>query len=202
MNRLTDKIGIDIKDNMFFVDHISEDGKTSSVCYSDSILDENKSKMGMLEQLLLARAWFVCTSTADVLYDPKIYEGKERYTLNLINDLSEALVSLGGEKYENYSLFSGELIKEINIKIEDKIYTCKCEIKWKTKVYEQEMPSIYFYPKFSWWSKEEENKNLYTNKPLFKKLIEFGVIDSENWAKILNGRDFNKFLEDMIKKYN
>lgn len=202
LNKITNQISVELKEDLFFVEHISEDGKTGNIVYSDSIFNKDDVKIGLLDQILLARAWLVCTSTADVLCDYKRFEGKQRNTLKVIADLNDALLYLGGEKYNHNVNFSGNLIKNIEINIENKNYVCKCDIKWELESYELEMPNLLYVPKFSWWSAEEEKNNQYTNRPLFKKAIEFNTLYSEDWVKILNGRDFHKFLEDMIKKYD
>lgn len=202
LNKITNQISVELKEDLFFVEHISEDGKTGNIVYSDSIFNKDEVKIGLLNQILLARSWFVCTSTADVLCDYKRFEGKQRNTLKVIADLNDALLYLGGEKYNHNVNFSGNLIKDIEINIENKNYACKCDIKWELESNELERPNLLYVPKFSWWSAEEEKNNQYTNRPLFKKTIEFNTLYSEDWVKILNGRDFHKFLEDMIKKYD
>lgn len=195
---LTENISVKTREDGFFISHTSEDGTIHEVCYSE----KTQQRIGLLNQILRARSWFVCTSTVDVLNDYKNFKGTQRDTLKIIKDLNTALLHLGGEEYDRNINFSDNFLKEIKIDHQGERYICQCDIKWHLEFHEQERPSLVYTPKFSWYSEKAQGNNQYTNMPLFKKTIEFDSLYSEDWVKILNGRDFHKFLQDMIKKYN
>lgn len=199
MIKITENISLSDNGENFIVEHTDENENTT-ICYTDNKRDSKKLTIGILEQLLLTRAWFVCSN-------PQVFENlpcksPDSLENTLISDLHDAIVFLGGEKYHNNGIHSGCLNKIFHFSIEGKEYVCESNIEWYFEEYEDDFPNFYFSPKFKWWLKENENLSGRKNRPSFKKSVDFDEISPSSWKTILNNRNLNQFIIDMIKNYN
>lgn len=196
MHIITDKISVLIQDENFFIDHTDEDGNTNT-CFSGLIKNDKNIKLSLIDQLVLARAWFVCT-TPIIISDQKEND-REKQISKIVVDLSEALFLLGGKEYWDSGIHSGKLEKQFKININNINYICECDIQWYFQVYEDDFPNAIFKPVFSWWSEEENKKN--QNNFIFKKTVDFENMFPEEWHRFLSGRGLTHFLTDMIHNY-
>lgn len=203
MIKITENISIGTNGENFIIEHTNSDNEKyicyTGVCYI-YYADTRYQTSGLLQQLLEARAWFVCNYPASLDYD---YSDDSVLERRLISDLSLAIVVLDGKEVFYKCLESGQFIKKFEIEINNKIHIVECDITWKHVHYESDFPSCFFEPKFKWWFKEDEDKAKYglDNKSLFKKSVEFGTIFPSSWKKLLNNRNLNQFIIDMINHY-
>lgn len=198
MHIITDKIAVLIQDENFFIQHTDEEGNTTT-CFSGLVKNDKYVNLSLIEQLVLARAWFVCT-TPIIISDQKSKENDiDKKISKIVIDLSEALFLLGGKEFYVSGIHSGRLEKQFKININNINYACECDIQWYFETYENDFPNAIFKPVFSWW-KEETNKK-HGDKLTFKKTIDFKEMFADEWHSFLRDRNLTHFLTDMIHYY-
>lgn len=206
MYKITNNINIRHEGNKFFVEYITKN--ETFVCYSDYLYQRHfLDAIGLLDQILKARAWFVCTSNVDINNLAVSFNEEQTKTLEILDSLNRAVLVLGGKEYVlsyvNRNSEDGEYKSDFIIMANDKKFRCSCDIKWKYEKlgYDDEPLTLVYSPVF-YWKEETAQTPLGDLVPTIHKVANFGRVFSNDWVKILDNQKFDCFLKKLIENYN